>query len=896
MSDAFADLWSTSAPKKPIPTSTPISRTGSRPLTPASASANTTAKLPADPFGSLLSGTLSNSGSNGKMTMADMAKKVENERKAKLGMNGNGQPSASSGAGSSGSLWDGLDSLGGTPKMVPSPQPNKGISLVDDDDDWGFGTPSVPAATATPPPKHEPPVTANDFDLLAQSPAAAKPHTTQSVWDALDSFNEPPRKSTPEQTADDPLDDWAFGTAPSKSAKAATPATLSRSDSPSNDFNFGDDDLFAANRSRERASARSVPQQSRAPSPPPHIIGQLVEMGFSPAKARSALTSTYTPQPELVSGTPSERRKARDAGWNVETAVAQLLGSVGGEGSREPPARAAGAYNDDDSDDDRGPPSRTRPPPRTRPPERGPSKPEPSSSQGDSSGDLLSQASEIGMSMFNKANAFWNTKGKEMKEKVVERVVKVYEETTGGEGSNSRGGSRTASAAGKTRPKWMQDEGQLSPVAPTHESRTAFRDDDDGDAQRSAPAFSDVPQVRKQKAAAAPPREAPVDLFSSDAPTAYVSPFRRGKPKPQETSTSSMPSVVTSSPSLSTRSLPRTATPKPKPKPRTVISCSPDALSRSGTAKEAGTAAFKLGQYGDAATAYTRAIDALPSGHLGRVPLYNNRALVRIRNGEVRGAVEDAERAISIICGAGEKAAGASSAAGDLGGMGFDELAEPTKSTASFTASSLYDPSTEAPPTRPEDGGGVDLGAAWLKGVHRRAEGLEALEKWKAALAEWEVLLSAGAWVPKGTRDDAVKGVTRCRGMVEGRGPAGSSAATSPSSAAPKPKPAAPRRPPPTVVSSKPSAGVTALRAANSQAEADAAEAHAMKDTIDSKLMAWKGGKETNIRALIASLDTVLWEEVGWKKVGMGELVSPNQVKVRYVRAIAKVHPDKVSF
>ncbi len=58
--------------------------------------------------------------------------------------------------------------------------------------------------------------------------------------------------------------------------------------------------------------------------------------------------------------------------------------------------------------------------------------------------------------------------------------------------------------------------------------------------------------------------------------------------------------------------------------------------------------------------------------------------------------------------------------------------------------------------------------------------------------------------------------------------------------------------------------------------------------------MAWKGGKETNIRALIASLENVLWPELGWKKVGMNELVMENQVKIRYVRAIAKVHPDKV--
>jgi hypothetical protein len=42
-------------------------------------------------------------------------------------------------------------------------------------------------------------------------------------------------------------------------------------------------------------------------------------------------------------------------------------------------------------------------------------------------------------------------------------------------------------------------------------------------------------------------------------------------------------------------------------------------------------------------------------------------------------------------------------------------------------------------------------------------------------------------------------------------------------------------------------------------------------------------------------LDTVLWPEVGWVKVGMGELLTEGQVKIRYMKAIAKVHPDKVS-
>ena len=65
---------------------------------------------------------------------------------------------------------------------------------------------------------------------------------------------------------------------------------------------------------------------------------------------------------------------------------------------------------------------------------------------------------------------------------------------------------------------------------------------------------------------------------------------------------------------------------------------------------------------------------------------------------------------------------------------------------------------------------------------------------------------------------------------------------------------------------------------------------------MDAQLLARNDGKETNIRVLNASLKMVLWPELGWQKVGMAEVVTPSQVKVRYTKAIAKLHPDKVRF
>ncbi|NXU60076.1 GAK kinase, partial [Turnix velox] len=63
-----------------------------------------------------------------------------------------------------------------------------------------------------------------------------------------------------------------------------------------------------------------------------------------------------------------------------------------------------------------------------------------------------------------------------------------------------------------------------------------------------------------------------------------------------------------------------------------------------------------------------------------------------------------------------------------------------------------------------------------------------------------------------------------------------------------------------------------------------------------SQILEWIEGKERNIRALISTLHTVLWEgENKWKPVSIADLVTPEQVKKYYRKAVLVVHPDKVS-
>ncbi|CAL4164145.1 unnamed protein product, partial [Meganyctiphanes norvegica] len=59
------------------------------------------------------------------------------------------------------------------------------------------------------------------------------------------------------------------------------------------------------------------------------------------------------------------------------------------------------------------------------------------------------------------------------------------------------------------------------------------------------------------------------------------------------------------------------------------------------------------------------------------------------------------------------------------------------------------------------------------------------------------------------------------------------------------------------------------------------------------EIMEWTEGKKSNIRALLCSLHTVLWDGVKWKECGMHQLVQPNDIKKMYRRACLAVHPDK---
>ena len=500
---------------------------------------------------------------------------------------------------------------------------------------------------------------------------------------------------------------------------------------------------------------------------------------------------------------------------------------------------------------------------------------------------LLSQASKLGFSVFKSANAYYKT-GRATIQKALDEGMS--DQSDGGlsrRGSERDGSEKSRGGeAKKARPKWMtddvvDDEEVVASSSSRVEDRKSERKSERSNGkqvERQEPSllFQDSdPETAEDFVMPQRPVERkakPVETRSSrpDPPVAqesYSSPWRRPKPTPQSSASSSIPS--TSSPvsrSTTTTSIPKTSPPirtKPTPAPRPpiptrpVVTATSIQLSKSLAHKTKGNDLFKLGHFGESINHYTLALDVLPADHLSTIPLLNNRAAARLKVGEEKSAIEDSTEVVRIVTGSASEP------------VDFARI--------------------------PDDAeGGVGGKEGLAKALARRAKAFEVEEKWEKASADWAALMAGGDTVcaKAGGRKLVSEGAARCRKMMGG----GNDARPAPPVAT---KPArlatssTPRSAPKPIATT--GEAVARLREANTVASEEDDLRFSLQDSVDGLIGAWKKGKESNLRALIASLDNVLWAELGWVKVGMHELISESQLKVRYVRAIGKLHPDKAS-
>lgn len=418
------------------------------------------------------------------------------------------------------------------------------------------------------------------------------------------------------------------------------------------------------------------------------------------------------------------------------------------------------------------------------------------------------------------------------------------------------------------------DHGRPPPRKPTR-SRQEGRIDSSADNSRdhspsipsrlrdsvpSKPTFLRQQQPASVAARASLSRQA----IEEQASQAYVSSSRRRKPATQQLVSASEPDLLdarsqqpqpSKPPTIEPNRLPQTSiplAPRLATPAREIPHISSIALNASNSQREAGNAHFKRGDYSAAHQSYAAAISHLPSTHPIVIVLFVNRALTSLKIGEPRTAISDADSAITII--------GPSKGESETIDL---KNGEPPKSMREF----------------------------YGKALMRKAEALEQIEKWSEAAAVWKEAVEGGHG-----------GGTSIQGRIRAE-KAANPLATKPKAPQSKKPLSAPKRSAMddlsgrrAVASSASSeAAVNRLRAANAAAEKADDEKFALADSVDARVTMWKGGKADNLRALLSSLEIVLWPEAEWKKIGMAELVLPNKVKIQYMKGIAKVHPDKVS-
>ena len=629
--------------------------------------------------------------------------------------------------------------------------------------------------------------------------------------------------------------------------------------------------------------AEPVAQRESTPgavSPHDKAVAELVDMGFPAEKSAIALATT-------------------ESGLDVQAAVGWLLNQAHAEAKQKTQGRSQDRSRRG-SDEFEERPRRNNPRQSTRDLSAGGSTPawmrgdEGRSRSGQrrtesqtQEKDVSQYASEIGSSFLKSANSLWKTS-----QKKVQRAVADFQQDGDPNMPKWMRDAQNPTSSGQSRGKApaidVTDEAMMLEAGgrPSKPSRSTRHDPDplpvrprreqpdlrhESRDRRPDRMSSQSPFLRQQSQ---PIDKRPASKLTrqdleEQSPQAYVSPSRRKKTTPQPDLFSSEQPTAPSSSSTSRQPTPAQsnnpflkaaqATPKsrspaatpppPRPRapPRQIPPASSSALNQSASYRQKGSEAFKRGDYSAAHAAYTSAVGPLPATHPVMIIVLCNRAVTNIKVGDPKAAISDADAALAIIGvskGEGEKII--------VGGT------EPDKDMKEF----------------------------YGKALMRKAEALENMEKWADAGKVWREAVEAGVG-----GSISIQGRNRCDKAASG-------GAQSSAPAAAKKPPV--RRPPPKASAAsdlgpaKESEAVKKLKAANAAAERADDEKFALSDQVDAKLISWKGTKADNLRALLGSLDKVLWPEAGWKKVNMGDLVMPNKVKIIYMKAIAKVHPDKV--
>ncbi|OAA64717.1 uba ts-n domain containing protein [Niveomyces insectorum RCEF 264] len=914
------------------------------------------AKPAQDSFSGLFQGGASKNPANlslrerQELLEAEKRKKAEEVRKQQQENYGDGQFFDVLGRGSAGA------SRSGSPAIAPPAAAGNGNNSNNNNDDDLFA--AFNADTKVDNASHFPPPAANGSgkSTPANAPPPGLDLSNPSAWGRPSTTSPSGLARNGAANEDDDDDPFGLNRLQARTGPAAPPAVVE--DRGGDDDEVEDDLLGDLGRPvdevrrKTEAQRRQTAQSTRRPQPEAgkpiedsdsdsttssvandngvaktgnepfdRAVAQLVDYGFSPENARRGLTEG-------------------GAGLNVQAAVNWLLddahrqakekalgktgggrsGSGEGAGPFKPPNEGRTTSRSRNTGD--GGPAWMREADGGHAPSRGDGR---SSSAALAEGDFAKTAAAMGSNFLKTANSLWKTGQKQLQKAVQDfqqdadpnqpkwmrsagqEHMDAPAAPDGGAAARRRDAAASAAAAVAATEEAMMLEsrperrsaGTSAPRSrPDEPPLKSSRNPDAGLASRTG----SVPRWQQQSSAD-PRARLTKQALEAEIAQAYVSPSRRRKapaaaPAASEPPPSRQPAapasqsegdLLSNSTALPQRPAPSRGgsndsaarfSPRAAPNPRSLSAqqppppkvarqvppVNPYVLQTSAKHRADGAAHVKRGDYAAAHAAYSSALSAgIPDSHPLLAVLFCNRALTALKTGEPRQAVADADAALAVI------------------GPGRGE----GESVAL------------------EDGTGAARGMKELygKALMRKAEALEQMERWAEAGPVWQQCVESG-----------VGGATAVAGRQRGQ------TALAPKTTKPStPKPATPKPPTPRPSGPRPSNGlspafasssasaavptsstgrdfaaVERLRAANEAAAQEDAAKLALLDKVDARVASWRDGKKDNLRALLGSMELVLWEGSGWKKVGLHELVMPNKVKVVYMKAIGKTHPDKL--
>ncbi|KTW32637.1 uncharacterized protein T551_00122 [Pneumocystis jirovecii RU7] len=262
--------------------------------------------------------------------------------------------------------------------------------------------------------------------------------------------------------------------------------------------------------------------------------------------------------------------------------------------------------------------------------------------------------------------------------------------------------------------------------------------------------------------------------------------------------------------------------------------------------RELASDAFNNGNYSKALEIYTEAIEHLPSGHVLKILFLANRSLCYLRMGNSEACLLDCNKALKFIA---EK--------------------------KDIQENVLF---------------GKNINHIWKKIIIRRAQTLQQLERFEEARCQWEEIINANIGYSKAL--DAKHYCERALNsniLIDINPLENFENQTSKNIRETSCK----------NLDKKDTLFVSTETRALKKTHINTLDSENEKkvflyDKVEQHVSKWVNGKENNLRALISTLDQVLWASLGWESISMANLLSTLQVKKAYIKAISKIHPDKL--